>query len=266
MSLNATTLRDGGQIVVVATTAGRDHLFPTPVQDLCVYNLQTLKLERYNVSAWESLGVLLSGNDMTFPSDIIVPDSIYLDNAAGTNRFIRVRSSGVLRWRFGGSATAESGANAGTNIIWAAYDDAGVDLGTYMTLTRSNGLLAVVNNISGKRFIGSGTAHVAGDYALSAGWGNTATVSTVAARDTGGRVSITCGGSGIAANPTVTLTYKDGTWTTVPTCVPQRSDINAPETAEFRPTSDTATTFVLTFLGTPVSGTIYTFSFHVIGK
>lgn len=117
-----------------------------------------------------------------------------------------------------------------------------------------------------KRLIGAGTAHAPGDYALSAGWGNTATVSSVAARDTGGRVSITCNGAGIAANPTVTLTYKDGAWGVAPTCVPQRADINAPSAAQFVPTSDTLTTFVLTFLGTPVAGTVYTFSFGVLGK
>lgn len=187
-------------------------------------------------------------------------------NTAGRRlRLVNISSSASLTIAHQNTGTTPSGYRiitpAGVDML--VRPNASVDL-EYDSVT---GRWRVDSGLgSAARFIGSGTAHVAGDYALSAGWGNTATVSTVAARDTGGRVSITCGGTGIAANPTVTLTYKDGTWTTVPTCVPQRADINAPATAPFVPTSDTATTFVLTFLGTPVSGTTYTFSFHVVGK
>ena len=188
-------------------------------------------------------------------------------NGADTgSRTLEFHSAGVRRWLLQCTG-AESGSDTGAALNLLARVDAGTALDTVLSIVRAAGGLATwARRLVAPRFIGNGTAHVAGDYALSAGWGNTATVSTVAARDTGGRVSITCGGSGIAANPTVTLTYKDGTWTTVPTCVPCRSDINAPATAPFVPTSDTATTFVLTFLGTPVAGTIYTFSFHVVGK
>lgn len=120
--------------------------------------------------------------------------------------------------------------------------------------------------IESPRLLGTGTSHVAGDYALSAGWGNTATVSTVAARDSGGRVSITCNGSGIAANPTVTLTFKDGAWAVAPAISASRGDLNAPTTGFWALTTASTSAPVWTFVGTPVAGTIYVLDYTVVGK
>jgi hypothetical protein len=64
--------------------------------------------------------------------------------------------------------------------------------------------------VEAPRYKGTGTAHVAGDYALSAGWGASGAVTVVGARDTGGRISVACTGAGVAANPTVTLTPRKG--------------------------------------------------------
>lgn len=126
-----------------------------------------------------------------------------------------------------------------------------------------------ITTISGKwlaqRFQGSGTAHVAGDYALSGGWGTTASVSAVSAKDTGGRVTVTSAGTGQAANPTVTLTWKDGTWTTIPAVVASRGDSVNPS-GPFGVTTPTATTCVFTFNGTPVAGSSYILDFVAMGK
>src|SRR5205085_9429221 len=57
------------------------------------------------------------------------------------------------------------------------------------------------------------TALVAADFVPSAGFGSTATATPVAgSSDSRGAVDILCQGSGIAANPSVVLTFKDGTW------------------------------------------------------
>ena len=55
-----------------------------------------------------------------------------------------------------------------------------------------------------------GTALVSGDFALSSGWGDTASVS-VAGNSTDGRwrITVTSNGSGFGADPTVTLTFKE---------------------------------------------------------
>ena len=111
----------------------------------------------------------------------------------------------------------------------------------------------------------NGTAHVAGDYALSAGWGTTATVSAVSAKDAGGRVTISCSGTGQTANPTVTLTWKDGTWTTVPAVVASRGDLVVPS-GPFLNSTPGATTVVFTFNGTPVAGNSYILDFVAMGK
>jgi hypothetical protein len=67
----------------------------------------------------------------------------------------------------------------------------------------------------------------------------------------------------MAANPTVTLTFHDGTWFAAPFAVVGRNDPNSPAGA---PTwSITPTTLVITFHGTPVAGSSYTFAWMVIG-
>lgn len=66
------------------------------------------------------------------------------------------------------------------------------------------------DDFTAQRFIQRGaTALVAGDFALAAGWGNAATVS-VDANSTDGRwrITVTSNGTGQAANPTITLTFK----------------------------------------------------------
>lgn len=62
--------------------------------------------------------------------------------------------------------------------------------------------------INPKRTINTaGTAHAPGDYALSAGFGSTAAVTLGAGtNDMGGRVTITCGGTGQGASPTLPRT------------------------------------------------------------
>lgn len=103
---------------------------------------------------------------------------------------------------------------------------------------------------------GGGSAVVAGDFSLSAGWGSTATKPSVVGTDAAGALNITANGAGIGANPNVTFTFHDGSWGTTVFCTFTRGDGNAP-VAVF--TSATGTTSVGTFFaGTPVSGTTYT--------
>jgi hypothetical protein len=61
-----------------------------------------------------------------------------------------------------------------------------------------------------------GTLMTAEKITLSPGWGSAARVTNVAGTDSAFRFHITPNGTGIAANPTVTITYSDGTWTNLP--------------------------------------------------
>lgn len=108
-------------------------------------------------------------------------------------------------------------------------------------------------------------AHTAGDYALSSEWGNTAFVTIEAATDSSGIIDVESGGTGIAANPTIVLTFADGAFPTPPKGQVSRGDISTPETAVWRVTNQSTTTMTFTFLGTPSSGRTYRLIFNCFG-
>lgn len=110
-----------------------------------------------------------------------------------------------------------------------------------------------------------GTALVAGDFALSAGWGATASISNVLAgsKDQRGEFTVTANGAGLAANPTITLTWKNGAWPSSPFAIVKR---NGGTGANTEPTwVASATTLTMTWPNTPVAGLTYTFDFMVMG-
>jgi hypothetical protein len=109
-----------------------------------------------------------------------------------------------------------------------------------------------------------GTATAAGDYALSAGWGNTASVAVATgSNDQRGTITITSAGIGQAVNATITLTFKDGTWTTAPFALAKQEGgtgviSDCTEVAS-------ATTLIITFTGLPVAASTYIFTYIVLG-
>jgi hypothetical protein len=133
----------------------------------------------------------------------------------------------------------------------------------------------VGNAIGGVNFTGlikstrhavGGTNLVSGDIALSAGWGNTASAALQNNSSDGRfRIAITSGGTGQGANPTVTLTFKDGTWGGAPHGVVSRGDVAAPN-GDFRKTAQTATTWTITFAETPVAGNVYILDGIAVGQ
>jgi hypothetical protein len=112
---------------------------------------------------------------------------------------------------------------------------------------------------------------VAGDFALSAGFGSTATVSNVVAgsTDMAGEFTITSSGTGQALNPTVTFTFADGAFRNeqgglwVPLALMSRNG-GAQLTVDFSYVA-TATTLVMTFPGTPVAAQTYTTGWRLSG-
>jgi hypothetical protein len=114
-----------------------------------------------------------------------------------------------------------------------------------------------------KRLFGSGTALVAGDFVLSGGWGAGAAVSAVTGTDMAWQITVTAGGAP-GPNPTVTLTFKDGTFTNVPIC--QTKMVGGTGAYAFLSDAPTATTNVITYQGTPVAGLTYILSGYTIGR
>jgi hypothetical protein len=104
-----------------------------------------------------------------------------------------------------------------------------------------------------------GGALTAANFALSAGFGTTASIGSITGTDQAFQATITVAGTGQAANPTVTLTFHDGAWAAAPIYVVSRGGGSQP-TVQFSVTSVTATALTLTFNGTPVAADTYTFS------
>lgn len=127
--------------------------------------------------------------------------------------------------------------------------------------------------VTGQRFYAhSASLLVSGDFALSAGWGTSPVLTIVSgSHDQNGAFTVQAKAT-TAANPTVTLTFHDGTWTTPPVVVCDRTDIaaatgtpSATVTNQFVPTTVSATQIVFTFNGQPVANSTYGCSFICMG-
>ena len=78
--------------------------------------------------------------------------------AAGINNIIQGTTNGVGRWQIvPGDSTAESGSNAGSNFLLAAYNDAGAFLGSALTITRSSLAAAFGGTLSANGSFSSST-------------------------------------------------------------------------------------------------------------
>jgi hypothetical protein len=116
-----------------------------------------------------------------------------------------------------------------------------------------------------------GTVPTSSSLVASSGWGTSPVITIVGGTDQGLSFTIQAKAT-VGANPTITYTFKDGTWTTVPVVVACRTDINAATGAptasvnnDWAVTSVTATAVVFTFNGTPVANTTYGCAFITMG-
>lgn len=102
-----------------------------------------------------------------------------------------------------------------------------------------------------------GNAVVTGDFALSAGWGNTAAKNSVTGTDSAGTLTLTANGAGIAATPSITFTYHDGAYATAPTVIAGRGEVAAPTNEQFIANAPGISSVQFFFSGTPVAGNQY---------
>jgi hypothetical protein len=119
---------------------------------------------------------------------------------------------------------------------------------------------------------GCGTALTASNFALSAGFGTTATVSAVTTGSTDAcfQITITSAGTGQGASPTCTLTFADGVWRNEATgaAITPIATLtrNGGSQLTVNPTwTATSTTLVITFPGTPVAAETYVIAGRVTG-
>ena len=153
------------------------------------------------------------------------------------------------------------------NAEWLNFircNTSGSVLDTPLALEYQSGTAAGRSYAKVTRLAGNGgTALANTDWALSAGFGSTASVAVgTGSTDMRGSIVITSAGTGQGASPTATLTFKDGTFTTVPFVNVTRGG-GSQRTVPFD-VAPTATTLVLTFLGTPVAAETYTVHYMVV--
>jgi len=64
----------------------------------------------------------------------------HISGAAGTERQFAFETAGLLRWIIAAGAAAEAGGNAGSDLNFTRYNDAGVYIDTPLQIIRSNGI------------------------------------------------------------------------------------------------------------------------------
>jgi hypothetical protein len=129
--------------------------------------------------------------------------------------------------------------------------------------------LQVTSLASAQRlFINQGSTLTSGRFTLSAGWGTTASISSVAGTDEAFTFTVSSSGTGQASNPTITVAYADGTWTNVPVCIafPVQASTSI-MTGLFQNSATNSSQLVIGASGfTPTAGQTYSLSVMCIGK
>jgi hypothetical protein len=167
-----------------------------------------------------------------------------------------------------GDSTTTTYATLG--VLPSANLPGGAATGTGPVVMQSNSSL--LGKTDAARLTGhNGTALATSDFVLSAGWGTSPVLTVVRGTDMAAAITIQAKAT-VGANPTVTFTFKNGTWTTIPVVVCGRTELvaatGAPAAAvsnEFVPTTVSATQIVFTFNRTPVANNTYGLSFICMG-
>jgi hypothetical protein len=102
--------------------------------------LYIIKVRNAANSAWEILTNFASPHTAIGSTTPVAGTftSLVVNGAAGTARQLLFKSTAVTRWAMEVNNVAEGGANAGSNLIFAAYTDAGALTGTALELNRAN--------------------------------------------------------------------------------------------------------------------------------
>lgn len=134
-----------------------------------------------------------------------------------------------------------------------------------ITGTESATNITASGTVTAKRLTAhSGTVLIAGNIVLSSGWGTIPTLVVNRGVDQAASIQITAKAT-VAANPTVTVTFADGTFTQIPVVIASRTDISAPTAANWSVTTVTATAVTFTFVGTPVANSVYGLAWIALG-
>lgn len=87
--------------------------------------------------------VVLAGNSQVAVRSAAGSASLITDGVAGSRRGVRLQTATADRFYVGLDTVAETGTNAGSNLIVEGFNDAGVSLGTYAAINRAAGQVSV---------------------------------------------------------------------------------------------------------------------------
>ena len=218
----------------------------------------------------------------TFGSTVTMNSTLGVTGAATLSGWVTCGSSVTMSGALGvtGSATLSGWATFGQTATfngaagftgWTTFGASVTMAGAVgITGTLTVGVTSTFVDIRLRRIRGNqGTALVIGDFIVGVSWGSTATVSVGSgSRDIHGSATVTAGGSGIGANPTLILGFKDGAFVTqFPHAVVSRIESSAPTTGFWISESNaTGSSMTFTFIGLPVAGSNYGLNWIVIGS
>lgn len=151
-------------------------------------------------------------------------------------------------------------------LFFTDTGDVGLDVGLYrsaLNVLKTDDEIDVSKKATLYRIHSGGAALVAGNIIPNANWGGAATITSVAGTDTAGTFIVTASTTP-GANPTLTITFTDGTFDDAPIVVVTRVAGAQLTVADSWVT--TAATLVITFNGTPLDAETFTYAFHTIGQ
>ena len=107
---------------------------------------------------FDALGAAAMGGSLTVAGEVTVTgsNSFTITGAAATARYSSWQTAGVNRWLIGADASAETGSNVGSDWVIRGRSDAGADLGSYLTITRSTGATSLSGTLSSGAITASG--------------------------------------------------------------------------------------------------------------
>lgn len=212
------------------------------------------------------------------PSGAGAPGTVILDSPTAVNGYpVRFRNGGADFFRFYSSGAAVSeiqfyNANGGVFMGGIQASSATLEMDTFTLfrpITDGGTALGDATHRWGftycKRFFGQGTALGVPQFALSAGWGTTASVGSIVGSDQALEFVVTSAGTGQGANPTIIITFVDGTWVTVPITMSKCVATTDPAGGAATYDASTATNATLTYRTVPVATQTYTFRVLVMG-
>lgn len=96
------------------------------------------------------------GSPITIGANTFSANAMQINGVAGGNRWLQWQTAGSTRWQIGPSG-AESGTNAGANLLFSPFSDTGTNLNLGITFVRATGGLTILGPLAANLIASGGT-------------------------------------------------------------------------------------------------------------